>query len=121
MTGRDQADWTRDNTGTWYENTGPGYDHTTGEGYYVYFSSHGHQAGDSARLVSPALSHSGTACLSFWYHLYGEDLDTVNFNLIMDDVPLTLWTKFSTQGNIWKKAQVDIPSFDDVKTQVFVI
>ena len=121
VTGGDQADWTRDNTGTWYENTGPGYDHTTGDGYYVYFSSHGHQAGDSARLVSPALSHSGTACLSFWYHLYGEDLDTVNFNLIMDDVPLTLWTKFSTQGNIWKKAQVDIPSFTDVKTQVFVI
>ena len=110
-TSGDEADWTRTNTGTWYENTGPGYDHTTGTGYYVYFSSSGHQAGDRASLITPSLTYTGdkTACVSFWYHLYGEDLDTVNLNIIMDQINVTLWTKFSTQGNIWKKAQVDIP------------
>ena len=122
VTGGDEADWTRASEGVWYENTGPGYDHTTGTGYYVYFTSHGHQAGDRAKLITPQLSSPASgdqlSCLSFWYHLYGEDLDTLNLNMIMDGVNVTLWTKFSTQGNIWKPAKVDIPLFMDAKIQV---
>ena len=123
VTGGDQADWSRAREGVWYENTGPGYDHTTGQGYYLYFTSHGHQAGDTARLVTPQIPSGGDhlSCLSFWYHLYGEDLDTVNLNMIRDGVNNTLWTKFSTQGNIWKSAKVDIPSFVDAKIQVLIV
>ena len=46
----DLAQWNRRQTGNWYEGTGPGYDHTTSDGFYVYFSSHGLQAGDLAVL-----------------------------------------------------------------------
>ena len=79
--------------------------------------------GDRAKLLTPKLSQPASgeeiSCLSFWYHLYGEDLDTLNLNMIWDEANLTLWTKFSTQGNIWKSAKVDIfPLFMESKIQV---
>ena len=108
----DQADWERTKEGVWYDNTGPGYDHTTSTGYYVYFSSHNHQAGDVAILSTPDITRTEEpySCFTFWYHIYGEDFDTIRLNINKNGVRTTLWTISSTQGNLWKFASVDVPS-----------
>ena len=108
----DQADWERTNEGVWFENTGPGYDHTTSTGYYIYFSSHNHQSGDTAVLSTPVIpaTKDPMSCLVFWYHIYGEDFDTIRVNLNRNTEKLNLWMISSTQGNIWKEALVGIPS-----------
>ena len=67
VTGGDQADWSRAREGVWYENTGPGYDHTTGQGYYLYFTSHGHQAGEPGQEMAdygPASYVPGDRCVA---------------------------------------------------------
>ena len=111
-TNADQADWERTKDGVWYENTGPGYDHTTSEGYYVYFSSHAHQSGDVAILSTPEITKTENpiSCFAFWYHIYGEDFDTIRLNSNRNGEKTVLWTISSTQGNLWKSASVDIPS-----------
>ena len=111
-TNDDQADWERTKEGIWYENTGPGYDHTTGTGYYVYFSSHNHQSGDLAILSTPEITKTEepVSCFSFWFHIYGEDFDTIRLNINKNGARTTLWTISSTQGNLWKTASVDVPS-----------
>ena len=111
VVGGDEADWVRTNAGVWYENTGPGYDHTTGTGYYVYFSSHGHQAGDRAVLTSPPLEAAPASCLLMWLHLYGEDLDTVRVVVELSGGQRTeLWRQSGTRGNLWHQAVILVPA-----------
>ena len=111
-TGVDEADWDRTNTGVWFEGTGPGADHTTGSGYYAYFTSHNLQQGDTAILATPPIQKSEElySCLSFWYHIYGMDDDTLSLNINRNANRTTLWTLSSSQGNLWKQANVDVPS-----------
>lgn len=68
--------WQVDDGATSSSNTGPGQDHTTGTGNYIYTEATGASTGDSAIIVSPcidlsALSNPG---MSFWYHMYGADM-----------------------------------------------
>ena len=111
-TGLDDADWERTNEGAWFEGTGPGYDHTSGSGYYLYFTSQHHQPGQKAILSTPPIGSTKqpNSCLSFWYHIYGLEFDTLNLNINQKTESITLWTLSSSQGNLWKQAFVDVPS-----------
>lgn len=45
-------------------------------------------------------------CLTFWYHMYGAYVNTLN--VYVQDGPrkkTLVWTKADTQGNVWRKAQ----------------
>ena len=112
VTGVDEADWERTNTGVWFEGTGPGSDHTSGTGYYAYFTSHGLQHGDTAILATPPMPKTEElySCMTFWYHIYGMDDDTLSLNINREANRTTLWTLSSSQGNLWKGVNVDVPS-----------
>jgi hypothetical protein len=43
-------------------------------------------------------------CLTFWYHMYGSDMGTLN--VLVDGNPV--WTKTGDQGNSWKMANITI-------------
>ncbi|CAF0847412.1 unnamed protein product, partial [Rotaria sordida] len=104
--------WERTNTGTVSSNTGPGFDHTTGSGFYVFIeASYPRVPGDRARMISALQNPSSIPrCLTFWYHMYGVDIGTLN--TFIQTVPTSLsaisstlvWTKSGTQGNQWRRA-----------------
>ncbi|XP_078575825.1 MAM and LDL-receptor class A domain-containing protein 1-like [Branchiostoma floridae x Branchiostoma japonicum] len=75
----DDFDWRRNSGGTNTGDTGPPADHTTGSGRYMYIeTSSPRRRGEIARLTSPTyLLHSGSQCLLFWTHMFGEFPDWV--------------------------------------------
>jgi hypothetical protein len=75
--------WTRDD-GNPFSSIGPAFDHTTGTGYYAVMDPrYPHVKGDKARFLSSlqtSLDQNG--CFSFWYLMYGADVDTLNVYVI---------------------------------------
>jgi hypothetical protein len=117
----DDFDWTIINQATPTSNSGPTFDHTTGSGYYFYTEVSAIRPGQTAIISSPDITPfpSGSRCLIFWYHMFGQHIGT-----------LKAWTRTSGQtlveqwyadlanvsdstpqvgDNRWLKATVDIP------------
>ena len=102
----DQFDWTRDRNGTYSAQTGPRYDHTTNSpyGYYIYIeSSFPRRSGDLARITTPQYQStgSGDACLSFWYHMYGQQTGSLTVFVQSNAGKQQVWQKVGNQVNLW--------------------
>ncbi|XP_013397767.1 MAM and LDL-receptor class A domain-containing protein 1-like [Lingula anatina] len=82
----------------------------TGAGFYVYIEASPVAPGNKARLVSPIVQYSGSVqCLTFWYHMYGQHVDTLNVYVQTRlNLGSPVWSKNTTQGNVWRRAQVDV-------------
>ena len=76
---------------------------TSGKYAYIETSSPRVQ-GDSAKLVKGGLSFSTKKCLSFYYHMYGATMGTLNVYVGQRKI----FTKSGDQGNQWHLAKVDI-------------
>ncbi|XP_021371353.1 MAM and LDL-receptor class A domain-containing protein 1-like, partial [Mizuhopecten yessoensis] len=74
----DDFDWTRQRGSTASSHTGPSTDHTSGHGYYIFTESSNRHANQRALLQSILVSQTGPHCLTFWYHLYGSNIGTLN-------------------------------------------
>jgi len=113
-------EWTRTAGSTSSINTGPGFDHTSGNGFYAYIeSSYPQFNGDKARFFSSIQTKQNQfVCLNFWYHMFGEDIDTLNIyldehesQLISSNFNRTLiWKKTGSQGNKWVEGRKTIIS-----------
>ncbi|XP_060580568.1 MAM and LDL-receptor class A domain-containing protein 1-like [Ruditapes philippinarum] len=107
----DDFNWIKGLNGYWH--TGPSYDHTTGEGYYIYVDSYNNDKGEIARLMSPMQS-SGQYCLTFWYSMYGRDIGALNVYIKMKDGNKTVI--FSKNKDIgvpaWWKSVLNINAHD---------
>lgn len=81
-------------------------------GYYVFIETSGRTRGDKARLISPQVqaSTTGNKCLTFWYNMYGQHVDTLNMFVQYGlDLPNSAtWSLRGTQGNTWKQVSVTI-------------
>ena len=104
--------WLRNKGFTLSEGTGPLLDHTLQsiDGHYIYLeTSYPTKKNDTARLLSQPVGIRSTGyCFKFWYHMYGEDINTLNIklnNLISNDENI-LWTRNFQQGNQWRYGQV---------------
>ena len=60
--------------------------------------------GDNAELVKSGLSFSTKKCLSFYYHMYGDSMGTLNVYVGQKKI----FTKSGNQGNQWHLAKVDV-------------
>uniref|UniRef100_A0A6I8P6Q5 MAM domain containing 4 n=1 Tax=Ornithorhynchus anatinus TaxID=9258 RepID=A0A6I8P6Q5_ORNAN len=83
---------------------GPGYDHTTGRGYFMYLDPTAPPArGPRAHLLTaPQVPATSIQCLSFWYHLYGPQIGTLSLLLRRPGQPdARLWARAGTHGNRW--------------------
>ena len=47
-------------------------------GQYVHLESSDGVQGDVADLTTPLLRLNGPVCLTFWYNMYGADIDTLS-------------------------------------------
>ena len=49
----------------------------SGFGFYAYLDGDGANPGDTAILVSPVLQLDTNLCITFWYMLYGADVESL--------------------------------------------
>ena len=57
---------------------GPTSDHTSGKGKYIFIeASSPRKVNDTAVIASPTVNSDGDYCLTFWYHMYGPDVNTL--------------------------------------------
>ncbi|RMX55571.1 hypothetical protein pdam_00001722, partial [Pocillopora damicornis] len=92
--------------------TGPSADHS-GSGKYIYIeTSHPRKANEKAIINFSGYS-GGSACLAFYYHMYGDNVNQLNVYLGSSKV----FAKAGNQGNEWKKAQVSINGGGNVLMQ----
>ena len=82
------------------------------DGYYIYIETSGGRTGNKARLISPQVSNSttGNKCVTFWYFMYGQNVDRLNlyvqYGLALPSS--ATWTKRGTQGNRWNKQTLTV-------------
>ncbi|MEM9984404.1 MAG: choice-of-anchor J domain-containing protein, partial [Bacteroidota bacterium] len=111
--------WLIDNNATGTSNTGPGQDHTSGSGNYVFTEASSGSQGDSTFLVSPCidLSAIGSPTMSFWYHMYGEDMGTLEALIFTSTDTTSVFSISGEQdlseapGDPWNNVEVDITAF----------
>ena len=89
----------------------------TASGTYAYIeTSFPRNYNDTARLISaliPKNSRPGT-CISFWYHMYGPDINTLSvYTKSGGSLGSPIWKRTGSQGNKWKYAQVFVRSLLD--------
>ncbi|XP_062406258.1 MAM domain-containing glycosylphosphatidylinositol anchor protein 2-like [Sardina pilchardus] len=124
----DDFDWTRHSAATrdtkYTPNTGPSGDRTgSKQGFYMYIeTSRPRKLGDKARLVSPVfnvapktpygLTNPPTYCFSFFYHMYGKHIGTLNAFLKQKGQSASaespVWTLTGNQGDRWRQAKVSV-------------
>uniref|UniRef100_A0A673VFY0 MAM domain containing 4 n=1 Tax=Suricata suricatta TaxID=37032 RepID=A0A673VFY0_SURSU len=89
------------------QSRGPGYDHTTGEGYFLLLDPTDPPArGPGAHLLTqPQVPAVPQECISFWYHLYGPQIGTLRLVMRREgEAETLLWSRTGTHGNRWHEA-----------------
>ncbi|XP_077978864.1 MAM and LDL-receptor class A domain-containing protein 1-like [Glandiceps talaboti] len=103
----DDFQWSRGRNGSQTVSTGPQYDHTTGTevGYFAYMNSSNQMAGSHALLINQPFPAGSVECVKFWYHMYGENISTLQVYTrgVISELPSSdKWTQTIDQGNIWR-------------------
>jgi len=109
----DDIDWTRNSGPTPSRNTGPSGAYNGS--YYIYTeASFPNYPDKTVLLVGPYFDLSDTAGaeLTFWYHMYGSAMGTLNIAVSEDHENLTnVWGISGEQGNTWYQANVDLTPY----------
>ncbi|XP_041465298.1 MAM and LDL-receptor class A domain-containing protein 1-like [Lytechinus variegatus] len=122
---KDDFDWSWRNRGTNDGFTGPEVDHTTGNelGFFVFVSStYRLKPNYKARLISPPIeANSEPSCVVFWYHMYGDDVETLSVYVrkINGGLGTPQWTLNGNQRNYWHRQTIDIAASKDDYELVF--
>ncbi|CAC5403046.1 unnamed protein product [Mytilus coruscus] len=90
--------------------TGPKVDHTYGfhNGHYIYLEATDRQNRQKSNLTSETVSPYDDACFTFWFHMYGDGMGTLNVYLVSENMTQKLWTSSGNKPDIWQLAFVDI-------------
>ncbi|CAM5164066.1 unnamed protein product [Natator depressus] len=105
----DSLDWKRHRGPTSSPNTGPSYDHTTGDGYFIYLQASEASSGAVAHLQSPVCSANGPHCFRFWYHMYGVARTmALRVYVVEDAAPRLVWSETGNKGDRWNLAEVTV-------------
>nr|XP_054757014.1 MAM and LDL-receptor class A domain-containing protein 1-like [Lytechinus pictus] len=65
--------------------------------------------GQSARLNSALFTPiTSDSCLTFWYHMHGEQVGVLNVLLASGSAETMIWTRSGTQGDQWLVARVPV-------------
>ncbi|XP_058250824.1 MAM and LDL-receptor class A domain-containing protein 1 [Hemibagrus wyckioides] len=101
-----------------YDNQGPGYDKTTGSGYYMFIGTKKNSSpSQTARLISYPQQ---VKCVSFWYHIYGPSIGSLRFiSKNTNGTETVMWTRTGTQGNKWRFADLSFATNDSPVQFIF--
>lgn len=108
----DQMNWTRHSGSTPSIYTGPSKDHNgNAGGFYLYIEVSGRQGGEKARmLVTPRFQgdNNGLCKVRFYYHMRGPGIGFLRVLIADRYSQRTLWTKSSSQGVDWARAEIPL-------------
>ncbi len=119
--------WTRSSTNneTWHVAnnttpsfaTGPNANHTPQGSVFMFTESSGTVLGDVMKLNSPCIDLGGTngPRLSFWYHMFGSNMGTLELHVISNNDTTLAWQLTGQQqtanGGPWLEAIVDLSTY----------
>lgn len=109
----DSIDWSMNAGTTPSINTGPSSAFEGSNYLYIESSSPNYPA-KVANLISPCfdLSSLNDPLLSFYYHMYGADMGTLNLQYSINGSNwTTIWSRTGDQGDEWFKQVIDLSSF----------
>ncbi|KAM8804852.1 IgGFc-binding protein [Eudromia elegans] len=107
----DDFDWIRHKGATPSPDTGPSYDHTTGDGYYIYLQGSENKESDIARLVSPVCYSEGPHCFRFWYHMYGvAEMMALRVYVVHNETSVLEWKEAGNHGDSWNLGEITVHS-----------
>ncbi|KAH9494984.1 hypothetical protein Btru_018320 [Bulinus truncatus] len=70
--------------------------------------------GQKARLISATMKSTSAQCLTFYYHMYGKNMGTLNiYTKSSGRLSSPIWTTSGQQLNIWLPGQVTLSSPTD--------
>ncbi|XP_004639153.1 enteropeptidase [Octodon degus] len=108
----DDNEWERVQGSTFPPFTGPNFDHTFGNisGFYISTPTGPGGRREQVGLLSLPLNPSlSPVCLSFWYHMYGENVYRLRINISSGDyMEKTVFQKEGNYGENWNYGQVTL-------------
>nr|KAF6383975.1 transmembrane serine protease 15 [Pipistrellus kuhlii] len=108
----DDNEWERVRGSTYPPFSGPDVDHTFGNvsGFYISTPTGRGWKQERVGLLSLPLNPTvEPVCLSFWYHMYGENVYKLSINISNDqNMEKTVFQKEGNYGNNWNYGQVTI-------------
>jgi MAM domain, meprin/A5/mu/SprB repeat/Secretion system C-terminal sorting domain/Putative metal-binding motif len=115
----DEQDWLVWKGKTDTENTGPSGD-VNGTGNYIYIENNplictpGNQIVLQSKCVQ-VLSNASTCDMSFYYHMYGEDITHLSLEISTDNAQTwdELYHIASNQGDDWKRVTLSLSEYDN--------
>ncbi|KAI5096270.1 enteropeptidase isoform X2, partial [Silurus meridionalis] len=117
----DDGDWIRRNGSSPPSVTGPSFDHTftNQSGYYIITPPLPGSWERMFLLRSLPLAPAGEVmCLRFWYHMLGENVQSLIVNTERDSTSTPLFQKEGNYGNNWNYGQITLNATTD-QTIVF--
>jgi len=110
----DDIEWARHSGNTPSSNTGPTQAHTGT--YYVYVeASDPNYPNKTAFLESSDLSSANVGSISFYYHMYGQDMGSLSVETYDGSSWHNVWNKtgqqHSSSDNAWTKAEIDLSPY----------
>lgn len=84
-------------------------------GYYVYTNAEKGKHRDIAELKSAGITSSPNQCLSFWYHMSGDDIGSLRVYQIysIQDKDKPLWTVDGEQDTVWMYQAINLKYRND--------
>ncbi|PLW93809.1 MAG: hypothetical protein C0592_04955 [Marinilabiliales bacterium] len=114
--------WQVNSGGTSSSSTGPLVDHTLGtsSGIYMYTEASSGIQGDTANLYSPCLDLTSlnNPVLSFWYHMYGSTIDSLQVNIWYGNDWVNMHTfigqQTATQADPYQNLMIDLGPYKSI-------
>ncbi|CAC5389526.1 unnamed protein product [Mytilus coruscus] len=78
------------------------------DGHYIYIDASSIQPGQKSNYTSVSISPDGDACFTFWFHMHGNGMGTLNVYVVSDNITQKLWSRSGNKPDIWQLAFVDI-------------
>jgi len=110
--------WTVESDGvTNSSSTGPLDDHTPGGSIYMYTETSSGAVGNRYELISPCVDLNGLPSpkLSFWYHMYGAAMGSMEVAVRIGGVDTTIWTisgqQQTAETDPWIRQILDLTPF----------
>ena len=124
--GGNDSDWRVNAGSTSSSGTGPAFDHTSGinTGKYLYTEASGGSQGDISALVSPCidLGQISGPGLSFWYHMFGANMGTLEVDVVSDAGVSTIFSLSGQQQTssteAWREAKINLTAFSGQVVQL---
>lgn len=119
--------WTQEAINSWTHKSGTTPSSTTGpsgayNGSFYFFTEASGATSTPHILQSPEwVISNDKKIMSFWYHMYGSTMGTLEIKVISGGVTSTLFTKSGNQTDNWYQGIVDLTSYIGATVRIQIV